>query len=92
MNTPGFSADASLYRMTTSYRMMAFDISSSSQILPVSVSRFCGSGCAAASNDCTRQCSPYDTACRDTCTDQFFGCYGFCTTILNAFGLSSSFM
>jgi hypothetical protein len=80
MSFPRFTAEAALYRQTTSYRTVANSLNLRLQVIPA-LGIWGGGGtgitsadCADMANKCTDNCRPEDSACRDYCDALFWEC------------------
>lgn len=86
MRIPGFGAEASLgsIRFFAMKQLSHIDTSRVVPQLPVGET---GSGfCARKANECTYNCPPGDSACRDECDRLFWCCMTGCGAAFNPVG------
>jgi hypothetical protein len=95
MSFPRFTAEAALYRPTTSYRTVANSLNLRLQVIPAlgiwgggGISTSCAADCADKANQCTSNCRPDDGACRDHCDAWFWMCLDHCN-VVTGLGLGS---
>ena len=75
MNMPGFTAEASLYKMSGNYRMIGTFDQGGEAIRPASCDRGCISYCQNQLRNCDNTCYPTDRWCLSWCYNEV---YRFC--------------
>jgi len=75
---PGFTADDSLYGRSMKYQMVARSRDSRRHVTPALAIETGPGFCARKANECTDNCRPQDSNCRDDCDTLFWCCLTGC--------------
>jgi hypothetical protein len=89
-NIPGFTADGSLYGPSMKYPMVARSRDSRAQVMPALPVETGPGFCARKANECTDNCRPEDSACRDECDTLFWCCLTGCNITIDRGTLGQS--